>query len=105
MIVKKCLGTLHLPPYEILTRVRDLYSKNTKEEVELSIAEYSLKPACTAFTDRSNSRASGLWAACGPEGTTLGVHEWSPLASLELRAPHLFTEGDWKPTVIFNFGY
>ena len=100
------MGTFHLPPNEILNRVYDLCKKNTKEEVELFIAEYSLKSACTASTDRSNSRASDLRVACGLGGvTTLGMQEWFLLASLELsvRTPYVSTKGNLRPTVIFNF--
>lgn len=98
------MGTFHLPPYEILSRVCDLCRKNTKEEVELFIAEYSLKSACIASTDRSNSRASDFWVAFGPKGmTALGMHEWLLLASLELSSPYVSTEGNLRPTVISNF--
>lgn len=70
------MGTFHPPPYEILSHVCDVCRKNTKEEVELFIAEYSLKSACIASTDKSNSCASDLWVACGPGGVTaLGMHE------------------------------
>lgn len=37
-----------------------------KEEVELFVAEYSLKPAWIASTDRSNSCASDSTVAFGP---------------------------------------
>lgn len=81
----------------------DLFRKNTKVEVELSIAEYSLKSACIASSDISNSCASVLLVARGPGGvTTLGMHEWFLLASLELSTPYVSTRG-LETTVIYNF--
>lgn len=81
----------------------DLFRKNTKEEIELFIAEYSLKSACIASSDISNSCASVLLVACGPVGvTTLDMHEWFLLASLELSTPHVSTRG-LENTVIYNF--
>ena len=102
--IKKVSGTFHLPPYEMLSHVCDLCGKNTKEEVELFIAEYSLKSACIASTDRSNSCASDSWVASGPGGiTALGMQERFLLASLERSTPYVATEGNLKPTVISNF--
>lgn len=104
IVFKKCLGTFHLPPHEILSHVCNLCRKNTKEEVKLFISEYSLKSACIASSDRSNSCASDWWVACGAGGvTTFGMYEWFLLASLELSTPCVSTKGDLRPTVIFNF--
>lgn len=71
-----------------MSRPCDLCRKNlTKEEVELFIAEYSLKSAWIAPIDRSNGCASDLGVACDPGGVTaLGVRAWFLLVSLELRA-------------------
>lgn len=102
--IKKVFGDFSPSTHEILSRVCDLCRKNTKEEVELFIAEYSLKSTCIASTDRSSSCASDFWVAFGPGGmTALGVHEWFLLASLELKTPYVSTEGSLRPTVLSNF--
>lgn len=100
----KSVWGLRLPPYEILSRPCDLCRKNlTKEEVELFIAEYSLKSAWIAPTDRSNGCASDLGVACDPGGLLPWVCvrgscqcHWNSV----LICNH--TRG-LRPTVIFNF--
>lgn len=102
--IKKVFGDFSPPTYEILSRICDLWRKNTKDEIELFIAEYSLKSACIASTDRSNSCASGFRVAFGPGGmTALGMHKWFLLASLELSALYVSTEGNLGSTVVSNF--
>lgn len=86
------------------SRVCGLCRKSTEDEVELFIAEYSLKSACAASTDKSHSCAPDFWVAFGPGGmTALGMREWFLLAAWALSTPYVSTEGNLRPTVISNF--